>query len=106
MDDNGFIVGELLSFKYRIYDDTQGMLDLVIPGVIEEKEDAGLFWHMRLNDPEKTVYLRASDFDKIARENEIGEINVTENRMPDYSKIDHKNAQDYKSYLEKITKDA
>ena len=105
MDDNGFIVGELLSFKYRIYDDTQGMLDFVITGVIEEKEDAGLFWHMRLNDPEKTVYLRASDFDKIARENEIGEINVTENRMPDYSKIDHKNAQDYKSYLEKITKE-
>ena len=104
MDDSELVVGEVLSFKYRTYDDNAPELDFVITGIVEEKEEDAFFWHERLASYEKTLFLTERDFDTIVRENEISEITVMEAAMLDYTKIDHKNAQIWLSSLEQIEK--
>ena len=99
MDDNNLVVGDLLSFKYRIYDDSAPELDFVITGIIEEKEADDFFWHDRLASCERTLFLEEDDFDRICRDNEIGEITVGVSKLIDYTKIDHQNAQTYLTYL-------
>ncbi len=102
MDDNELVVGETLSIKYRTYDDNAGTTDFVITGIIEEKEDDGFFWYHRLDEYEKTIFLLEDDFSAIAKENEIGEIHTQDALMIDYTGINHKNAKEILSSLQKI----
>ncbi len=92
MDDNELVVGETLSYKYRIYDDNDEALTFVITGIVEEKPEDGYFWHDRLGDMEKTIFVGADVFEKISTDNEIEEITVKENRLINYTLIDHNNA--------------
>ena len=100
MDENELVVGETLSFKYRIYDDNAPELDFVITGIIEEKEADDFFWNDRLLSCEKMLFLPEGDFDRICKENEISEVTVSVAKLIDYTKIDHNNAQAYLSFLE------
>ena len=77
MDDNNLVVGDLLSFKYRIYDDSAPELDFVITGIIEEKEADDFFWHDRLH-PDVTGHRLMADmimnvFDKAYKEDEAAD---------------------------------
>ncbi|MBP5385307.1 MAG: ABC transporter permease, partial [Lachnospiraceae bacterium] len=102
MDAGGMVVGEVLSFKYRLYDDEAPELSFVITGIIEEKEDDGYFWHHRLAGYEKMLFLSEDDFSAIITENEIAEITISEAALYDYTKIDSKSAAQCLSGLKQI----
>lgn len=86
MDNYGYVVGESLEFKFRMYGDSESV-SFVVVGIIEEKEEDGYFFHKRLADYYDTLFVSDSDMEAIFSENSVVSIEYLENLMYDYTKI-------------------
>lgn len=102
MDKYELVVGETLSFKFKMYSGAD-MLDMVITGVIEEKQEDNYFWYKRLSSYNDLFILPIDTFDTIVKENDIAEVNYDEVVMFDYTKINNSNAKKYREYLNQFS---
>lgn len=97
----GLVVGEELSFKFSSWGDEPAQV-FVITGIIEEKEEDGIFWYNRLDNNEKMLFLRKDDFDRLVVESGSNEIRYEFDVMCDYSFINCNNASDVLYYLKQF----
>ena len=98
MDKYELVVGEVLSFKFKIYGDDENV-EFVVTGVIEEKADDGYFWYNRLADYKDMLIVPADTYEYVILENEIYETNYDLSVLFDYTKIENKSAERYASAL-------
>lgn len=94
MDKYGLVVGEQLSFKFRLYGDPTPY-DFVITGIVEEKENDGRYWYSRLRENDKMLFVNKDDFNELVILSESAEIRYEAEVMYDFSKINCKNAPEY-----------
>lgn len=99
MDKYGLVVGEELSFKFRLYDDDEDEQLFVITGIIEEREDEGIFWFNRLEQNEKMLFMCQDAFEKAVLESGRYELHYDLNVMYDYTYFNCDNASDSLYYL-------
>lgn len=102
MDKYGLVVGESLSFKFKMYSGTEAT-EFVVTGIVEEKKDDGYFWNKRLESYKDLMILPIETYDKLVKENEIAFTYYDLSIMFDYTKIDNENAGRYKAYLEALS---
>lgn len=98
MDKYEMVVGETLSFKFRMYSGAD-MLHMVITGVIEEKPEDNYFWFNRLSDYNDLFILPLDEMESLIKSNDIATVDYDEVVMFDYTKINNSNAKEYREYL-------
>ena len=103
MDKYELVVGEVLSFKFKMYSNEQD-ISFVVTGIIEEKDDGNSFWHNRLNSYEKMVFLSVEEFNSILKKYDVGDLFYDEIVMFDYTKVNSKNAGNYSYYLKELNR--
>ena len=103
MDKYGLVVGETLSFKFKMYSDSENT-DFVVTGIVEEMKQDGYFWHKRLESYKDLMILPIDAYDKLVKENEVHNTYYDLSIMFDYTKINNENAGRYKAYIEAVSK--
>lgn len=103
MDAVGLVVGEKLEFTYQL--DNDGIpMKLVIAGVIRENSSSDNYWHMRLADMDKQVFVTEPVLDKLITGYNFKSVAFQEYLMMDYTMINSENASQYLDYLIQYTK--
>ena len=98
MDRYGLVVGETLSFKFKMYSGAD-TASFIVTGIVEEKEDDNYFWHNRLEDYKDLLILPYDVYDDVVRKNEINETFYDLAVMYDYTYINSVNAISYRGFL-------
>ena len=101
MDKYELVVGEVLTFKYKMYSGGDDVC-LVVTGIIEEKDDGNPFWHNSLNSYDKMVLLSEEGYNSILEKYDVGDLFYDEILMFDYTKVNSKNALNYSHYLNEL----
>ena len=104
MDRYGLVVGETLSFKFKMYSGAD-VSSFVITGIIEEKEEDRFYWHNRLESYKDLLILPYEVYDSIIRKFEINETYYDLAGMYDYTYIDSVNAVSYRGFLKWLNKE-
>ena len=103
MDKYGLVVGETLNFKFKMYSGAEST-DVVIAGIVEEKQDDHYFWYNRLENYGDLLIMPIGIYDSLIKENEVPTTYYDIAVMYDYTKIDNKNVTACKEYLDHIEK--
>ena len=99
MDKYRLVVGESLRFKIKMYSGADEV-EIVITGIVEEKEDDDYFWYFRLADYKDLLILTSEDYNEIVTDNEIPNTYYDLAVMYDYTTINNQNVDRYKAYID------
>ena len=102
MDRYELVVGETISIKFRNFSD-EDTVDLVITGIVEEKEQDEYFWFHRLDDGTDMVLLPLEYYNEILQNNVVESTEFEIAVLFDYTKINPTNAGLYADYLDQFS---
>lgn len=105
MDQHGLVVGEEVEF-ISLHNDKNQALKLIVAGIFKEKESRDYFWYEEPNQMEDHIYISQESFDEILSSFNYAceEIYYKQHVLLDYTKVNHKNADDIADGLEKLRK--
>lgn len=107
LDKADLVVGEVFTIDTGlsdVTDDSGNPLKYRIVGVFEENDYSDYFWYTGLEDMDKKVFIKQSDFDEIVEKYNFLTIYYSEYQMLDYSQVTHSNAMDILYYIQSFVK--
>lgn len=103
MDQYGLSVGESLVFQVGSLQGDR-KLEMIITGIIEEKEEDNYFWHNRLESFDNVLFISKEDYNQLVESNRMEISYYYDSLLFDYTKINSANAKKINTYLSQLVK--
>lgn len=101
MDNEGYVLGDEFTYVYTGNSKNEKAA-VYIAGVFDKKDDADIFWHINLDDIEKTVFVSDSTIDDIVKNYGSSIVEVSNNLLLDYNAFSKNNSLEILDYLEQF----